>query len=298
MARTITTRPLLLATGLSVLIGIAAACSGSDDTASPEPADSTPIETETAPAPTDAPTTEAPTTVPVVESTIPQIGTVSFRTDVMPVIEQNCAACHNPGAVGSHEWELAVAADVADAASDIDLFTSTALHAAVAGLEGGLPLAHDRSLTDEEIQAITDWMQEGANLDVEPDAPIEPPAGSVEPFDADIELALAEPYEGSLEKKNDYRCFLVDPQLTETTWVTGYEFQADVPEVVHHALAFHVADPDHLAGLQARDAADPGNGWGCDGGAITRGQFMAWARARIRPGCARGSACGWTPVTS
>jgi mono/diheme cytochrome c family protein len=286
------------ATALSLLVVLAAACSSDDDAGSPAAADNAPIAVADSSAPaTDTPTTpstdgahgdgshsteslstDAPTTdAPAVESTVPQLGTVSFRTQVMPVLEQNCASCHNSGGIGSHEWELDDAADAAEAALDIDLFTSTRYMPPWPASRVGAPLAHDRSLTDEEIQAITTWVTEGGQLDVDLDAPIAAPADAREAFDADIELALAEPYEGSTDKPNDYRCFLIDPQLADTTWVTGYEFQADEPEVVHHALAFRIADPGQLAGLQAQDAADPKSGWGCDGGGTSVGQFMAWA---------------------
>jgi hypothetical protein len=43
-------------------------------------------------------------------------------------------------------------------------------------------------LTDEEIKAITTWVTEGGQLDVDLDAPIAAPAEAREVFDADIEL--------------------------------------------------------------------------------------------------------------
>ena len=81
----------------------------------------------------------------------------------------------------------------------------------------------------------------------------------------DVELPIPEPYQGSTAKQNDYRCFLVDPNFTETTTITGFVFEPDKTENVHHALAFRVR-ADQRDKLAERDEKDEGSGWGCYAG--------------------------------
>lgn len=64
---------------------------------------------------------------------------------------------------------------------------------------------------------------------------------------------------------DDYRCFLVDPGLTERTFVTGSNVLPGNPAVVHHAILYVVA-PDQVAAAERHDAATSGRGWTCFGG--------------------------------
>ncbi|MEZ5372504.1 MAG: hypothetical protein R2704_07170 [Microthrixaceae bacterium] len=53
-------------------------------------------------------------------------------------------------------------------------------------------------------------------------------------------LKADEPYEGSTEVTNDYRCLVMDPELEDATALTGFEFLPDQNEYVHHADLPHV----------------------------------------------------------
>lgn len=64
---------------------------------------------------------------------------------------------------------------------------------------------------------------------------------------------------------DDYRCFLVDPGLTEKAFVTGSNVLPGNPAVVHHAILYVVA-PDQVAAAERHDAATAGRGWTCFGG--------------------------------
>ncbi len=64
---------------------------------------------------------------------------------------------------------------------------------------------------------------------------------------------------------DDYRCFLLDPELDEPAWLTGTHVLPGNPEVVHHVILFRVP-PAQVAAAEARDAAEDGEGWTCFGG--------------------------------
>jgi hypothetical protein len=63
---------------------------------------------------------------------------------------------------------------------------------------------------------------------------------------------------------DEYRCFLIDPHLTKTEYLTGSQFIPQNTKIVHHAIIFRI-DPSAAAAAQAKDAADPGEGWTCFG---------------------------------
>ena len=68
------------------------------------------------------------------------------------------------------------------------------------------------------------------------------------------------------EGKDQYRCFLLDPDLAEDTFVTGAEVLPGQREIVHHAIVFRVG-PGQVATAERADRADAGTGWTCFGGA-------------------------------
>jgi hypothetical protein len=63
---------------------------------------------------------------------------------------------------------------------------------------------------------------------------------------------------------DEYRCFLLDPHLTQDRYLTGTFVEPDNRAVVHHVILFRV-DPDQVAAAKRLDAKDPGEGWTCFG---------------------------------
>jgi hypothetical protein len=64
---------------------------------------------------------------------------------------------------------------------------------------------------------------------------------------------------------DDYRCFLLDPELDRATWLTGTQVLPGNPDVVHHVILFQVP-PTQVAAAEAKDAEEDGEGWTCFGG--------------------------------
>ena len=192
----------------------------------------------------------------------------SFSTDVQPILERNCASCHTPGESGSQVWTLATAADASAAGRGLELVTSTGYMPPWPASDVGIPLQHPRKLSDADVKTIADWAAADAALDVDPTTKIEASPDELEGQYAirdDLVLAGAEPYLGSTELKNDYRCQVLDPGFTVPTFITGFEFRPDQRENVHHALGFKV-DRAILAEMKDLDAKDPGAGWQCFAG--------------------------------
>ena len=83
-----------------------------------------------------------------------------------------------------------------------------------------------------------------------------------------VDLRMPRPYTPSAPTgvgTDDYRCFLLDPKLTEKAFLTGVDVLPGNPDVVHHVILFQVR-PDEVAEAEKIDASSPGQGWTCFGG--------------------------------
>lgn len=71
---------------------------------------------------------------------------------------------------------------------------------------------------------------------------------------------------------DDYRCFLLDPQLARDSYLTGTNVVPGNPDVVHHVILFRVS-PDQVAEAEDMDAQSDEQGWTCFGGTGLAGDF-------------------------
>ncbi len=255
----------------AALAVVAVACSGLDDDASEppssEPSSSTTSSESTTSAPdveeaapdTTGESTDSPSSTDVAVDAAP----ISFASQVQPILEANCAGCHTAEGPGAAHLALETASDATgfDAeyiAAVIDVGYMPPWPAA----DGDVAFHGDRRLSDSDRATMATWAEQGGVLDVDPGTPIEPTAQTRTILDRDLVLT-AEPYKGSgALDVDDYRCQIYDPELGEQQFLTGYGFEADQTEVVHHALLFHV-DAEARAAAEEQDAFDPGIGWSC-----------------------------------
>jgi hypothetical protein len=84
-----------------------------------------------------------------------------------------------------------------------------------------------------------------------------------------LDLTMPEPYTPKAPAApgtDDYRCFLLDPQLDEASFVTGLDVVPGNLDVVHHVILFKIG-PGAVAEAKTQDAEVEGQGWTCFGGA-------------------------------
>jgi mono/diheme cytochrome c family protein len=242
----------------------------SSDDAAPAPATSAPAQS------TSTSTTSTTTTTPDLP-----VG-ISFADEVLPILETNCASCHTADGPGTAHLIL-------ETAGDISAFDAEYIAAAVdigymppwPADDGDVAFHGDRRLDDDARATMVSWAEEGGILDVDPDTAIVAPNGPAALGEVDAALT-GEPYKGTVgNDADDYRCQIYDPEIDADRFLTGYGFEPDQTEVVHHALLFHVKGSAREA-AEATAAANPDIGWGCGGlpgfgGAGDTKQIMSWA---------------------
>ncbi len=214
----------------------------------------------------------------------PEIPEGEFADTVQPIIEARCASCHTGEGAGTHTIELETAGDVAEIADEIKLVTQTGYMPPWPAGDLSVPMKHDFSMEPDEIKVLAKWAEAGGGLDVPVDTKLKATELPAAPIERDIVTAPAEPYTGSRERPDDYRCVISeipDPE-GDGTWMTGFHFEPDAEEVVHHSIISVVA-PESRAAIDALDAAEEGSGFTCYGQVGAMGNVSAY------------SIGGWTP---
>jgi len=280
-----------------VLLLIAAGCAGSDPSAEPvaEPtteATAGPTSEATAvpaseaePAPTPVPTQPPVPTLPPLP-TLPPVDPVVFADDfgdsVAPIFADKCASCHNAGGPGSIHWQLDDAADLVATHEWIATVVNSQYMPPWPASDLSPVFHENRSLRPDQIQAISDWSTAGAPLDIDETTPIIASRG-IAALDADVEIAPNEPFRGSTDVVDEYRCLVYDLGLSEPKWLQAFEFVPDQTQIVHHAVGF-LAPASARASADALANRDELGGWQCYGGSgIRQGDelFLGWAPGQL-----------------
>jgi hypothetical protein len=173
------------------------------------------------------------------------IGSPTFYKDVLPILQDHCQQCHVQGGIAPFAL---LTYDDAHANSD----------AMVADTQGKIMppwgaqqtsecttrygFVGDPSLSANQIATIAAWHTQGDVAGNPSDAP--PPNNTVLPTDlpgSPVELAPTTPYSLPATQETDYfRCFVLDPQLTAQTYITGFNIKPGNKTIVHHSLVYAV----------------------------------------------------------
>lgn len=121
------------------------------------PATDTSVPTETAAA-TEAPATEAAATQPAVEG-----ATVSFATDILPIIESRCIGCHGGDRTEEGLDMKTHASIMAGSSNGPVIVPGDAVNSLLVELVATQKMPkRGPKLTPPQVQLITDWVNQGA----------------------------------------------------------------------------------------------------------------------------------------
>lgn len=215
---------------------------------------------------------------------------VTFWDDVAPLLYSECVACHREGGIGP--FSLETYADAAPWAEAVLAATQARTMPPWLVTDDGTcgEFRHSRWMADEELELIDQWVSGGAP-EGEPrdDLQVPEPPAIDSPTVIQTPDFVPEIQGGELAEFDEYRCFMVDPQLPNDRFLTAYDVQPGNEAIVHHVLVMPV-DPDLPVGggqtnadvMQALDDDSPEReGWPCFGeageGVETSGIPVVWA---------------------
>lgn len=211
-----------------------------------------------------------PTTITGPDANEPDDDAPSFADTVQPILEASCVNCHNTGEMGASHVAIDTAGDAQAISQGLKTVTELGYMPPWPASDVGVELRHEMSLSDDEIAAIGAWADAGAPLDVDADEPLRPAEAEPLPVPRQDIVMERPSYTGTVDKTNDYRCFVLEPNLDEPMFMTGETFLADQMEVLHHAQLFHIS-AEQRENARAKEGADGKPGWSCFAGPGLRG---------------------------
>ncbi|MSQ84103.1 MAG: hypothetical protein EXR77_14670 [Myxococcales bacterium] len=129
--------------------------------------------------------------------------------------------------------------------------------------------ADERSIAAEEVKALKDWVAAkspaGDPLDFKAPANSQPKAQGVPNRNPEWKLQSPEPYTADAKLNDDYRCFVVGPEIKQETWIQASRVTPGDTASVHHVILYLIG-PSAAGHIPKTDAATPGVGWTCFGG--------------------------------
>jgi hypothetical protein len=198
--------------------------------------------------------------------------TPRYHEDVAPILNARCAGCHQAGSIGPSD--LTNYANAKAKANDIR--TAVVSRRMPPWMPGeGNTFRHERRLTDEEIEKIRAWSENGTP-EGDPAAAPPPLESDIDTITPDMEVKMKAPYQPDITEPDDYRCFVLDPKLTAPVAVTGFDIRPGDRRIVHHVIVFSV-DKRHRGEADALDAQDATEGYTCFGDArVDSSMVGAW----------------------
>ena len=162
---------------------------------------------------------------------------VTFDKDVAPIFFKNCAQCHRPGEVApmsllsykdARPWARAIKEKV----------VSQQMPPWLADPHYG-EFSNDRRLSQQQINTITAWVDQGAKEGDPKDLPPQPEfADGWNIGKPDAVFYMPKAYDVPASGVVEYKYFTVPTNFTEDRWVHAAEIRAGNPGVVHHIIVF------------------------------------------------------------
>ena len=200
---------------------------------------------------------------------------VTWHQDVGPLMQQKCGGCHVEGGIAPFVLQT-----YAQAHERLEAIKDSVRSRRMPPWPPSNECAqykNDRSLSDEQVELITRWVDEGGPEGNPADAPPDPgprPGGLSR---VDLTARMPVPYTPQ-KSPDDYRCFILDWPYSDIRYITGFRADPGSPTLVHHVIAY-LAAPSDVAAAQALDDQEPGPGYTCFGGPGLNGGQVAWLGA-------------------
>jgi hypothetical protein len=179
-------------------------------------------------------------------------GNITYTKDIAPILYSNCTECHRasmsaPMSLMTYDevrpWARAIKQRVVK--REMPPWSADPAHGT---------FKNDPSLTQQDIDTITAWVDGGAVKGDDKDLPRPPQyADGWTIGTPDAVFKMTEPYNVPADGTIPYQYIRIPTNLSEDKWIQAIEFKPGDRRVVHHIIAS--AQP---AGGNARDERTPG----------------------------------------
>lgn len=185
----------------------------------------------------------------------------TYHQDVRPILEGRCTGCHLEGGIAPFALETYEQVQ-AYAEAIVSAVVLKTMPPWLAG-EADVNYLADPSLTETQVDTIVAWAN-GDRSEGDPDSPGQALPVLQEVMErTDTTLTMPEPY--FAPQGDDYRCFLLPWEQTETMYVTGLNAIPGNESIVHHIAVF-IIPPDAVAVAETWQSDDGQPGYTCFGG--------------------------------
>jgi hypothetical protein len=180
----------------------------------------------------------------------PSTGGPTWHQDVAPLVAEKCGSCHAAGGIApfsvadyasAKDWSKLMAKEVEAGTMPPFLAQETA------ECTPKLGWAQDLRLSADQKRLLRDWADAGApEGDAKSAAHVNQPAlVAIEREDVAIRLPQPVTVDGD---RDIHRCIVVDPGLTEDSYIVSRHVTAGNAKVVHHVVAYMVLPGANAAG--------------------------------------------------
>jgi hypothetical protein len=189
----------------------------------------------------------------------------TWHQHIAPLLVEKCGGCHRDGGIGPFSLD-----DYDQAAT----WATLSLEAIESGqmppwgqdeTEECVPrhgFKNDPRLSDEQLELFADWIGDGT-LEGDPATAAELPTPLSLTLD-DADLRLTTPEIEITPGNDQFWCFVLDPEITDTTFVDATQIVAGNESIVHHVLIYldETGQSEQLAGDDGRYECFGGPGLG------------------------------------
>lgn len=194
-----------------------------------------------------------------------------WAEDVAPILYQNCTKCHNPNGIAP--FSLMTYNDAANEASNVKQAVLARTMPPWPPDTAYTRFVHERVLSANEIQTISDWVDNGIQQGNLANAPVPPTYTGIAEIPSPDLTSQIPTY--TVNTPTDlYRCFVMPSGISQDEYITNVEVLPGNRNIVHHVLVYQ----DVQNTCVTLDNNDPGPGytWFGDVGSNTATLVAGW----------------------
>jgi hypothetical protein len=204
----------------------------------------------------------------------------TWHADVGPMMDTYCTRCHFEGGPGTGDFtrfdEAVAWAEPGLARVDAGEMPPPASDPSCRSYHG-----HEHmTLPGEARDLLADWI-DGGKAEGDPEEAVAVERLTLELDDPDVVILLPEAYAPNFDEPqspdNEYRCFLLETEATETFYITEMAPILDATHLIHHIVIYRLSE------ASVPDDYDPAVGYECqnDLSQVIIGMIAGWAPGMV-----------------